>query len=559
MNPLLESIFGKNFGPRQMAIVGVGIAVTAAVIFVSRYAAQPDMVPLFAGAPASIVATMDTKLTEIGVAHTVINGANPTIMVAEADMAKARVGLAQDGLPNAGRPGMELFDKATWGMTDFTQKVNYGRALEGELERTISKTRDVEAVQVHLALEDEALFKQDARPSKASVQLTMKGGAPPQQSVVMGIASLVAGSIGGLDPQHVTVVDESGHALTVDDDGSTAGVTSRQLLVQRDIENTLQKKAEQLLVNLVGTGNSTVQVTATVNFDKLERTTQAVDPDKQATATEQKAEVTPGTPQQGAGYSTAATTYDNSRSVENFTSASGTIRKISVAVVVADKVTMPPPDTTTKAAGDSAKPKPAPEPIITPRTTEELAKIEALVRGGLGVDSTRGDMITVQSAPFHVPTPIVARDSVKPTFVDRIQQNQKPITLIGALVVLLVVGVVSILALKPKKEKALAAGTQNAQLAEGASLLELAAGPDGQGQMQQLPGQQGQASQQQLQSAQQRADLGLPPIDDDYEEETKGRIRLGKIITSPERDQAIATVEQRPEAAIRVTQNWLRA
>ncbi|MBC8085841.1 MAG: flagellar M-ring protein FliF, partial [Phycisphaerae bacterium] len=379
---MLESIFGRSVAPRQAAIIGVGVLVTAAIVGIANYTTKPVQIPLFAGLPLASVSDMTAKLTELNIPYK-LDETGTTILVSTEDQAEARVQLAKEGLPNAGRPGMELFDKPTWGMTDFTQKVNYGRALEGELERTISNMRDVESVDVHLALEDEALFKQNERPSKASVTLSMKGGDSPSESVVRGIASLVAGSIGGLDPQHVTILDERGHALASDDDGSVSGLTSRQLTVQREIEVSLEKKAEHLLASMVGKGNSRVQVTASVNFDKLERTVQAVDPEKQAASSEQRAEVTPGSPQQGAGYSTTATSFENSRSVENYVAAIGTLRKLSVAVLVADKVTITP-----AAVGA----KTAPEPIITARTAEEVAQIEALMRNALGVDSTRGDL-----------------------------------------------------------------------------------------------------------------------------------------------------------------------
>jgi flagellar M-ring protein FliF len=344
--------------------------------------------------------------------------------------------------------------------------------------------------------------------------------------VVRGIASLVAGSIGGLDPQHVTIVDERGHALTADDDGTVAGLTSRQLTVQREIEASLEKKAEALLTSLVGNGNSRVQVTASVNFDKLERTTQSVDPDKQATSTEQRAEVTPGTPQQGAGYSTVATSFENSRSVENFTSTSGNLKKLSVAVLVADKVTIPEADSTAKTL---------PVPVITARTTEEIAKIEMLMRNALGVDSTRGDLISVVSAPFDLPMVAQKRDTLPtPTFIARLQANPKPPLAIGAFAVLLVMAVVMVFALKPKKVV-----EPTAELAASPAFPELASAQ-----------QQQQARDAALLQAEEEG-FGV--------EAPKLQYRLPAIATSDEREQAIATVEQRPEAAIRVTRNWLRA
>ncbi|MEO7996847.1 MAG: flagellar basal-body MS-ring/collar protein FliF [Gemmatimonadaceae bacterium] len=449
---MLESIIGRSVSPRQLAIVGVGVVATALIFGLSQYVTKPVRVPLFAGLPVENVSDVTTKLTELGITYD-LDETGTTVSVNEADRPRAKVELAKAGLPNAGRPGMELFDKPTWGMTDFTQKVNFARGLEGELERTISSMRDVKSVKVHLAIEDESLFKQNERPSKASVTLAMKGGESPQQAVVAGVQTLVASSIGGLDPNHVAVIDESGHALATDDDGGVASQTSKHLTVQRELEVSLEKKAENILQSLVGTGNSKVQITASLNFDKVERTVKQVDPDKQASVTEQKAEVTPSSPQQGAGYSTSSLQFENSTSVENFVQQIGTIKKLTVAVLVADRVTIPPADTTRKTAV---------EPIITKRTSDELASIELLMRNAIGVDSVRGDLIAVQSAPFNLPV-IQKRDSIPtPTLMSRVEANPKPFVWGGSLVALLVLAIVMVTALKPKKEKASA---QQAQLA----------------------------------------------------------------------------------------------
>ncbi len=534
MNSLLDSLMGRLGGGRQIAIIAIGVVVTALVFGVSRWATAPTMVPLYADVPVENVKAMTDKLTESGIAYE-LDRTGTTIMVASADLARARVDLAAGDVPNAGRPGLELFDKPTWGMTDFTQKVNYRRALEGELERTIGKMKDVEAVKVHLALEDDKIFKANERPSKASVTLTMNGGDTPAAGTVKGIAQLVASSVGGLEPEHVTVVDERGQALTMQDEGSLAGLTSRQLTVQKEVESYMEEKADKLLSSLVGNGNARVQVAASINFDKVERTVQAVDPERQALSTEQKAEVTPSTPQQGAGYSTSATSYENTKSVENFSGAIGNVKKLTVAVLVADKVTMPAPDTTATTPA---------QPTITPRTTEELARIEALVRNALGVDSTRGDMISVVSAPFDMPQPEVARtDSVvaPQDILARIQENPKPVVAIAALVVLLILALVAVFVLRPKKNKQeLTAGQQDA-LPPGSGYAELPASTQMQMAMQGGTADQMNGVEEMEEIEERRAPIKLPPMP-----------------TTPEREQAIATVEQRPDAALRVTRQWLR-
>ncbi len=533
MPPFAQSFFGGRVGGRQAAIIAVGVLVTALVFGVSRWATAPTMVPLFADVPIENVGKMTDRLTESAITFE-LDRAGSTILVASADLARARVALARDAMPETGRPGLELFDKPSWGMTDFTQKVNYRRALEGELERTIGKMRDIKTVQVHLALEDDQVFKKNERQSKASVTLSMANGTTPAEGVVRGIAALVAGSVGGLAPDHVTIVDERGQALTMDGDGSIVGLSSRQLAVQREVEGYMEQKASSLLTSLVGNGNARVQVAASINFDKIERTIQAVDPEKQALATEQKAEVTPGTPQQGAGYNTTATSYENTRSVESFTGAIGNLKKLTVAVLVADKVTMP------AAAKDAKTPV---TPIVTPRTPAEIARIESLMRNALGVDSARGDMISVVSAPFDMPEAAAIADSVPtPDLVTRLQANPKPIVAIASLLVLLVIAIVVLGALKPKKSavaagsKALPAGSNYPELPSSTSMqAALQAARDNARMQAELDQLQAQAAEEQ------RRPVMLPPVP-----------------TTAEREQAIATVDQRPDAALRVVRSWLR-
>jgi flagellar M-ring protein FliF len=526
----LDSLFGRVNGARQAAIIGVGVVATVAVLAISRWATAPTYVPLYTDVPLESAGVVTDKLTEARIPFQ-LERAGSVILVPSADVAKARVALAREALPGAGRPGLELFDKPTWGMTDFTQKVNFRRALEGELERNIARMRDVERVQVHLALEDDKLFKADTRESKASVTLAMKGGEAPSPATVRGIASLVAGSVSGLSVDHVTVVDERGNALTDVEDGSGLALSSRQLTVQRDVERHLEQKAEALVSRIVGAGNARVQVAATINFDRVARTTQAVDPEQQAIATEQKTEILPQEGQMGAASVQSATSYETTRSVESFTGAVGNVRKLTVAVLVADKVAYP-------AVADSTQPI-APE--YTARTEDELARIEALVRNALGVDEERGDGVSVVSAPFDMPVrmPAVVDTLPTPTLVTRLMDNPKPIITIAALVVLLVLVLVLVKALKPPPPPApvLPPVADVPAIAPAASTAAVA-----------------------LTSGSANTVAADDVADADAQlDDVKKPVKLPPPATTPEREQAIATVEQRPDAAVRVTRAWLRS
>ncbi len=516
MASLLPSLFGRSDGNRQIGIIAVGVVATALVFGLSRWATAPTFVPLYANVPIESVGVITDKLIEAGIEYK-LGSSGSQVLVAASDVAPARVALAREALPGTGRPGLELFDKPTWGMTDFTQKVNYRRALEGELERNIGAMRDVERVQVHLALEDEKLFKKDSRQSKASVTLAMKDGEAPSTATVRGIASLVAGSVGGLEADHVVIVDERGAALTTIDDANGVGMSSRQVEMQRDIERYLEKKAEALVSQIVGTGNARVQVAATVNFDRVERTTQAVNPDQQAISQEHKAEILPQAGQAGAASSNVATSFETTRSVESFSGSIGDVRKMTVAVLVADRVTITP-----SADGAAAE-----APVITPRSAEELARIEALVRNALGIDSVRGDGVSVLSAPFDVPViePVVMDSAPTPTLVSRTLDNPKPVVAIASLIVLMVIALVSVRALRPAPAAATPAAFPTATPAQVALNSGLSREPE--------PEQEALIAP--------RKPVVLPPP-----------------TTTPEREQALATVEQRPDAAVRVMRTWLR-
>jgi flagellar M-ring protein FliF len=504
MPPFLQPYVDRVGGSRRALIALVGVATAVLIFFVSRWAAAPAWVPAFSGLPLEEVGALTEKLEGASIPFRLEQGGTQ-VMVAASDLARARVALAQAGLPSAGRPGLELFDQPSWGMTDFTQRVNYRRALEGELERTIGKMRGVAAAQVHLALHETQSFRRAAeKPGQASVVLKLKTGETPPADVVRGIAHLVASSVDGLASERVTVLDEGGRLLTSPHDAtSPAGLTNRQLEMQREVEGHLEAQAQDLLSQLVGPGNARVQVSANVNFDRVERTTQSVDPDRQALATEQKAEITPGA-EGGAGSTNSAVSYENTRSVETVAGAVGNVTRLSVAVLVNDRLV--------PAADSSAA------PAVVARTPAELQRIETLVRGAVGYDSARGDVVSVVSMPF-APAADLAADPA-PTAWERVQEVQKPA--IGALALLLafVVALVAIRSLKP------AAPAPAATLATGAAAVALPA-----------------ATPAPALVAARPATLPEP------------RAPHPALLL---RDQIMTGVEENPDAAVRLVRSWLK-
>jgi flagellar M-ring protein FliF len=396
--------------------------------------------------------------------------------------------------------------------------------------------RGIELAQVHIAMQEGSVFRAQDKSLEASVVLKLQNGEQPTNDVVQGIAHLVASSVDGLQSDHVTIVDDAGRMLTLDNEaGSVAGLTSRQLAVQREVESYLEKKAQSIVGDIVGAKNARVQVSALINFDRVERTTQAVDPDKQAVATEQKAEVTPGA-QGGASSSNSATSYETSKSTETFSGAIGNVKRLTVAVLVNDRVV------------------PGPKPATVPRSAPELARIDTLVRNAVGIDSARGDKLSVVNTTFDGALPAAPEIAPKPDVWSRIGEAQRPLVTAFALVAVLAIAVVTLRALRPK----------GADLADAAAVPALAAGHAGayananpyagaHGHALGTGGAHaaaGHAAPPQIEGADSPQILIAGP-------EAQVPVVLREI-ANPVRDQALAIIDQRPEAATRIVRAWLK-
>jgi flagellar M-ring protein FliF len=395
---------------RSFTILAAGGAAIVAILLLARAAGAPEYVPLMAGIALEDMGAVTAKLDEEGIAYRLEKG-GAEIQVPEPELAKARVTLARDGLPTKGNPGFELFDRPAWGMTDFTQRINYRRALEGELERTIGEMRGVSSVRVHIALNESSGFRRASQPEAASVVITTRTGGRPATELVDAIASLVASSVDGLESERVTVLDAGGHLLTAAiEPGSAAGLTKRQLQYRREVEQYLETKSEALLEQTLGTGNASVRVAADISFDKIDRTTQSVDPDQQVTTREETSNITPSAGQVGAASSAQSTTYEATRSVETVAGATGAVRRLTVAVLVNDGI-----------AGDTM------QAGARPRTPEELTRIETLVANAIGLDRERGDEISVLSAPFNITAPPAVEPESAPSIFVRIPRYRNEI------------------------------------------------------------------------------------------------------------------------------------
>ena len=391
--PLADSLRRLGGGRRVLALASVAL-VAGAVWLLVRWASQPTFVTLYRGLALDEAGKVAEHLATAAVPYRLEAGGTE-VQVGSADVARARVLLAKDGLPTAGRPGLELFDRPAWGMTDFTEQVTYRRALEGELERSIRTLQGIADAQVHLALSQTSALRRLERPAEAAVVLKLRPGVALSADAVRGIAYLVSNSVERLSADRVAVLDDAGHMLWIpSDDSSGVGLSSRQLELTRTVERQLEEKVENLLVGVVGPGESRVQVSAQLNFTKVDKTVEAYDPEGQVLQSEQHAEALPSAALDAGEVPQSSQTniYQNSRRVESTAGATGDIQRLTVAVALNDHIEAPP--VPGGAANAAARTVPLP--------AQTLASIESLVRDAVGLDTTRGDRLTVTAIPFTV-------------------------------------------------------------------------------------------------------------------------------------------------------------
>ncbi|NLX18681.1 MAG: flagellar M-ring protein FliF [Desulfobulbus sp.] len=334
------------------------------------------------------------------------NGHN--ILISAKNIHETRLSLATLGLPQGGGVGFEIFDKQSFALTDFVQKVNYSRALQGELSRTITSLGPVESARVHLALPEKRLFRDQQKPATASVIIKLAPGKRLSEPQIEGIVHLVSSSIEGLEPSHVTVIDQNGTVLSrIGEKGLGTVLSPDMLEFQMQVEQRLEDRAQTLLDKSLGPQNAMVKVSATLDFAKTEKTEETFDPEEPVVRSEQVSEersgseITGGIPGvqsnlEGPGTQIAGSTpptsrsqritnYEISKVISKTTNPIGTISRLSVSVLIADKV----------VPGKDKEP-----PGTEPRSAGELKAVETMVASALGLDISRGDKIEVTSMPF---------------------------------------------------------------------------------------------------------------------------------------------------------------
>lgn len=467
---LASTLTLKQIITLALAFVGVvGVIVGSAY-----YVNVPSYSLLFSDMDAESASSVVAKLKNDKVPYLLDEGGR-TIRVASTRVDELRLAFASGSLPATGRIGFEIFDRTAFGTTEFLEHINYRRALEGELARTIGTIAEVASARVHIAMAKDSLFSGEAQAAKASVVLKLRSNRPPAAATVSGIAGLLAASVESLRPEAVVIVDTFGRSLSKsaeeNDDAGGAPPVERQHRIERE----LTTRVVALLEPVVGSGHVRVNVSARLGGKSEEETEERWDPttvvrskqsssDSGATASAQGAagaranmppnvSTAPRTPAPtttptAASRSVEVTNFEVSKLTRHTIAPRGQLARLSVAVILDDDHAA-----TKDAAGKTTV-------ALKPRSADEMKRIQGLVAAAVGLDAERGDQLTVENiafeeAPFDEAPPVTTgwMQRIAPQGPDAVRTTVMESIRVAVVLLLAVVAFFAIL--KPMARRAL--------------------------------------------------------------------------------------------------------
>ena len=418
---------------RKVSLVAsflLSLAVLSAVVY---FASKPRLTLLYGGMAPAEAAKVVEYLESKKISYDVSDGGR-AVMVPAQDVYSVRLGLASQGIPTMsdGGVGFELFDKPTFGESDFMQRANYYRALQGELSRTIKQLDEVSNARVLIVVPEDKLFGQDHQEAKASVFVQLQPGRSLSDAQVRSIRFLVANGVEGLQPERVAVIDSSGRAIA-DSDSSTGGdaqTTGKQRQARADLEHYLEEKAQSMLDQVLGPGQAVVRVAADIDYSQVQETSERYDPKNSVIKSEVTTTETSSVHSDSGGTTAAAGVTANSTSpdssgknndqkkentsnqyevgkvVENRVDGVGAIKRLTVALMLNERH---------PATGS------APGTKGTPRSAQDIQALENLVKAAVGFtqNDTRSDLIQSQEVPFadlFEDAPVAPKKSVAQEF-----------------------------------------------------------------------------------------------------------------------------------------------
>ena len=396
---------------QRISLFLVPLLLSAIALGGLRWKHDADFRTLYSSLTPEDASAVTQKIKEAGIEYR-LDETGATVTVPADRLAEARLALAGAGMPRSGRIGFELFDRTNLGASDFTEQVNYQRALEGELERTVATLAEIDQARIHITAGKESVFLDSRQPAKATIVLKLRSQARIQQSSVTAIANLVASAVDGLAPEAVSIIDDGGRLLNrpraTDGDAKAAEVN---LDYRQQLESELQAKLSGALEPLLGAGKFRTGVNIDCDFTSVDQSDEIYDSTNSAMLTSQVTEEStasgvvsggqPGTasnlplppPKPAAGAAgvvrrTENNSYQPSRTVRHTVNPKGTIRKISTIVLL---------DHAVRWEGAGAKAK---KVVVSP-SAEVIKAVHDVVAGIVAFNEPRGDQITVESLPFE--------------------------------------------------------------------------------------------------------------------------------------------------------------
>ncbi|MBI4875649.1 MAG: flagellar M-ring protein FliF, partial [Acidobacteria bacterium] len=411
MEQLKRILAGLSWRQR-IVILTAAVAVIAGIAGLTRWNRERDFRPLYTGLAPEDAGAVVARLRELGVEYRLSENGT-TVLAPSARVAETRLQLASSGLPKSGRMGFELFDKTSFGATEFTEKVNYHRALEGELERSIMSVTEVEQARVHLTFAKESVFSEQREPAKASVLVKLRAGARLSPPSVSAVRHLVASAVQGLDADAVSVVDMRGNLLSRPKRALTSGgaeAPDAMIEFRQQVERDLLAKVNATLEPLLGAERFRAGVFAECDFSSGEQSEESFDPARSIMTSSQRTEdlgtggaangvpgtasnlprptSRPGSSSGGLSRRTENVVYQASRTVRRTRLPMGGLRRLSATVLV---------DHVVRWQGQGAQAR----RTVAPVPPEELKAIHGLVAAAIGLTPARGDQLTVECLPFE--------------------------------------------------------------------------------------------------------------------------------------------------------------
>jgi flagellar M-ring protein FliF len=401
---------------KRIAVASIAIGTLLGIVLLVVWSNQIEYQPLYYNMNQEDAGLVVEELKAQKIPYR-LAGDGKTVMVPAGRVYDLRLDLASRGMPSGGGVGFEIFDRADLGTTEFVQKLNYQRALQGELSRTINQFAEVEQSRVHITLPEKTLFLEDEQKPTASVVVNLRRKGALREKQVQGIIHLVAGSVEGLQPENITIVDMDGNVLSAGMSGESnfAGLTSSQQEFQNEFESGLEKRVQTMLERVVGKGKAIVRVTASLDFKQEEKTEEIFDPDSAVIRSEQLSDerskgnapvamgvpgvqanlpetagaASPGVSSNEFKKTNGTMNYEINKVVTRTIQPTGTIRNLSVAVLLDGNYEL--------TTGEDGKEIFA----YVARSDEEIKKYKNIVMKAVGYNLERGDQIEVSSVPFE--------------------------------------------------------------------------------------------------------------------------------------------------------------